>query len=204
MLHRFVHAVPDDAGLSGAASISKGGGGSMATRFSEPSRFLDSPGVIGVGGAGVLNVVRAGPKALGVLHPLPVLCSGWGGIGLVADFWQNTQACTGSAVGSRFSGAFALAWALASQCLGPLGLLVVVDVACLLLAPPVALGSRAGWRVSRLTHYLPALGTAPPSGGGGGAGASSSAVLGPTETCPLSSGKRWRPSSAKESAFSLP
>ena len=42
----------------------------MATRFREPSRFRDSPGVIGVGGAGVLNVVRAGPKVLEVPSPL--------------------------------------------------------------------------------------------------------------------------------------
>ena len=62
---------------------------------------------------------------------------------------------------TRFSGAFALAWVLASQCLGPLGLLVVVHVACLLL------GSRAGWRVLRLTDYLLVLGTTPPLGGGG-------------------------------------
>ena len=105
------------------------------------------------------------PKPWECLHPLPVLCSGLGGTGLVADFWQNTQAWGGG--GGRFSGAFALAWVLASQCLGPLGLLVVVGVACLLLAPPVALGSGAGGRVSRLTHYLSSLGTAPPSGGGG-------------------------------------
>ena len=51
----------------------------MATRFSEPSRIRASPGVIGVGGARVLNVVRVGPKALECLRPLPVLCSGLGG-----------------------------------------------------------------------------------------------------------------------------
>ena len=82
VLHRYVDAVPDDAGLSGAASISNGGGESMATRFSEPSRFLDLPGVIGVGGgggAGVLNVVRAGPKALGVPSPLARTVFGVGG-----------------------------------------------------------------------------------------------------------------------------
>ena len=51
----------------------------MATRFSEPSRFRASPGVIRVGGAGVLNVVRAGPKALGVSSPLARIVLGVGG-----------------------------------------------------------------------------------------------------------------------------
>ena len=52
VLHWFVVAVPDYAGLSGAAPILKGGGESMATRFSEPSRFRASPGVIGGGEPG--------------------------------------------------------------------------------------------------------------------------------------------------------
>ena len=79
VLHCFVVAVPGDAGLSGAAPILKGGGESMATRFSEPSRFRASPSVIGVGRAGVLNVVRAGPKALGVSSPLARIVLGVGG-----------------------------------------------------------------------------------------------------------------------------
>ena len=37
----------------------------MATRFREPSMLRDPPGVIGVGGAEVRNVVRAGPRVGG-------------------------------------------------------------------------------------------------------------------------------------------
>ena len=57
----------------------KDGGESMATRFSEPSRLFDSPGVIGVWGAGVRNVVHAGPKTLGVPSPLACTVLGVGG-----------------------------------------------------------------------------------------------------------------------------
>ena len=106
----------------------------MATRFREPSRFRDSPGVIRVGGAGVLNVVRASPKALGVPSPLARIVLGVGGHRAGSWLLAKCTGVYGGAVGCTFSGALALAWVSASQCLGPLGLLVVVDVACLLLA----------------------------------------------------------------------
>ena len=79
VLHRFVDVVSEDAGLSGAASILKGGGESMATKLSEPTRLLDSPGVIGVWGAGVRNVLHGGPKALGVPSPLACIVLRVGG-----------------------------------------------------------------------------------------------------------------------------
>ena len=52
VLHGAIVAVPVNAGLSGACPGAYGGGVSMATRFSDPNRFLDSPGVMGEGGGG--------------------------------------------------------------------------------------------------------------------------------------------------------
>ena len=134
-----------------------------------------------------------------VFAPCPYCARGWGVQGWQLTFGKmHRRVRGGGAVGSRVSGAFALVWGSASQCLGPLGLLEEADVAFLLLAPPVALGSGAGCGDSLPTGswYSTSI--------GGGGGLSSSAVLGPTETCPRSSGEHRRPSSAKESAFSLP
>ena len=51
----------------------------MATRFSDPNRFLDSLGVIREGGAGDRNVLHTSPQGGGVAAPLLRTDCGIGG-----------------------------------------------------------------------------------------------------------------------------
>ena len=61
VLHWYVDAVSEDAGLSSVVPRAKGRGECIASKFRELSTFRDSLGVIGEWGIGDLKVVRAWP-----------------------------------------------------------------------------------------------------------------------------------------------
>ena len=67
-----------EAGLSGAASPRWGGGGLIATRFSEDNRFTDALGVNGEGGVGDRKVVLTTPTTRGMSYPRAITVCGVG------------------------------------------------------------------------------------------------------------------------------
>ena len=111
----------------------------MATRFSDPNRFLDSLGVIGEGGAGDRNVLRTGPLRGGVAASL--LCTDYGVRGHRAGYILRGARMGVYKGGGEWSRSPALA--LVTQCLQRLGWAVVVGKACRPLARPYALVSVA-------------------------------------------------------------